>query len=224
MCEEVDRLAKMMDSLDETTQSNLLTHCCYLLGLEPQRSDVPMNDHVPMSELYLALTSSDLRQRMATLVDEVGVDGEFLVKSLFHAMIEFWERLADPADTPDAIARHLDARERVQRELEKPQADRNAPATDEQLKGFLEKLDELTMTVTARREQNADSLADLHELREKWFPSATGTISRTAPALADYFRAYEPLLFGLLGQLHRLLAFELAVSGPLICHGKTLSR
>lgn len=73
MCEEVDRFAEMMDSLDETVRSNLLTHCSYLLGLEPKRSDVPMSDHVPMTELYLPFTSSDLRQRMTRLVDEMGV-------------------------------------------------------------------------------------------------------------------------------------------------------
>jgi hypothetical protein len=165
MSEPVDRFCDVLGGFNSGVVKELIAFCCGNLGREAKLAANPVSEDFSFEDYLREFTLDDLREHMNMLVERVGIDPEFLIRSLFHSLIEHFDKLSDPITTGESIDFYLGRLAKLQEELKQPRDTRRDHIRDDQLRGVIAFVKRALSSKVARR-QNAVLISE--KLRTEW--------------------------------------------------------
>lgn len=159
----LDALCDILDRSPSGRKYDFIFYACYSVGLSMEPTGLEPTKERKLRDLHWDFTLGDFRKRLVQLVDEFGLLEQVVVEGVLAFLISFYRKLADPNETPRVVQNHLGMIENLKQQLRLPASERRSKMSDEELKDFITKVEDMLGGCEARREDAEEALHFLQQ-------------------------------------------------------------
>jgi hypothetical protein len=138
--EPIDRICRLIDGLPENAWGRCaMRHfVCGALGMRPDLTGLPVTPQRKLRELYWDYETDNLRCRLVQLVNEQGIDPEFLLLGVCGFIRALLEGVIDPEQVDRHDRQNQEMIEKLTRTKELPADEREQRLSDEEIDSLIE--------------------------------------------------------------------------------------
>ena len=154
----IDVFCGLIESLPDKFTQTAMIWVGMAIGVAPEPTGLPETRDRLVKQMHWDMEIRQLRERMAHLVDEVGVDEQFVVEGAFAFLQSYFVQFASPEVLEENQVSHARFLETLHEQLKLPIADRRDQGSDAELHDFIEKIEKTIANGEDTRQEHEEVL------------------------------------------------------------------